>query len=459
MDPEAAITVLWVGDRVPDGPAPFGDDTRVRTATAETVLDRIAALQPDCVVCADTGAGHDPLTVLRVVRDDYPHVPVVLSPETGDVAVASEATVAGVTAYLPRSVADDDRLADVIRSAVSKRRQDRRRQRRHERAETVVRASGDPVYSLDTDGNFTFVNDALAAMTGYTESELVGEHISIIMDADDVADGREHIRELLRDDDRDRDTFEMAVVTADGKRIAAENHIALLTEDGEFVGTTGIIRDISARQRRERELQRQNERLERITGALSHDIRSPLNVATGQADMLAREYDDDRFAVLETALDRIDDMLDDVLSLTRQGEWVRESGRVDIETAARKAWETSVTAPHATLVVDNSGTIEADDHRVRELLENLFRNAVEHNDGPITVRVGRFNDGFYVEDDGRGIPADEREQVLEMGYTDATDGTGFGLSIVDGIADAHGWDVRVTASDDGGARFELLTGQ
>jgi signal transduction histidine kinase len=77
----------------------------------------------------------------------------------------------------------------------------------------------------------------------------------------------------------------------------------------------------------------------------------------------------------------------------------------------------------------------------------------------VTVTVGDLADdaGFFVADDGPGIPPDERETVFEAGHSTAPDGTGFGLAIVDGIADAHGWTVRVTDSATGGARFEFST--
>jgi signal transduction histidine kinase len=92
-----------------------------------------------------------------------------------------------------------------------------------------------------------------------------------------------------------------------------------------------------------------------------------------------------------------------------------------------------------------------------QLLENLFRNAVEHGGDDVTVNVGSLPGGFYVADDGPGIPAADRESVFEPGFTTNDDGTGFGLEIVEAVASAHGWDVRVTdaAEGEGGARFEF----
>jgi signal transduction histidine kinase len=69
--------------------------------------------------------------------------------------------------------------------------------------------------------------------------------------------------------------------------------------------------------------------------------------------------------------------------------------------------------------------------------------------------MNEYDWGFFVEDDGPGIPEDKRDSVLEDGFTTEADGTGLGLSIVTSIVKAHGWDVTVTGSSDGGARFEI----
>ncbi len=73
----------------------------------------------------------------------------------------------------------------------------------------------------------------------------------------------------------------------------------------------------------------------------------------------------------------------------------------------------------------------------------------------VIVRVGPLDHGFYVEDDGPGIPVDIKDDVFDHGFTTAEDGSGYGLSIVRTIAGAHGWDILVTDSDTGGARFEI----
>jgi signal transduction histidine kinase len=77
------------------------------------------------------------------------------------------------------------------------------------------------------------------------------------------------------------------------------------------------------------------------------------------------------------------------------------------------------------------------------------------SDPSVTVTVGDLPDGFFVADDGPGIPAEVRDEAFEAGYSTNPEGTGFGLSIVREVADAHGWDVRLVDAEEGGARFEF----
>ncbi len=83
------------------------------------------------------------------------------------------------------------------------------------------------------------------------------------------------------------------------------------------------------------------------------------------------------------------------------------------------------------------------------------QDAVEHGGSGVTVTVDDLADGFFLEDDGCGIPADRREQVFEPGYSTASEGTGYRLGIVERIVDANGWSITVTEGSDGGARFEI----
>ncbi|WP_425600930.1 bacterio-opsin activator domain-containing protein [Haloterrigena alkaliphila] len=139
----------------------------------------------------------------------------------------------------------------------------KRRERELERYETIIQAIGDPVYTLDASGDFRFINDAIEPLTGYDPETMIGEPVSEFMRPSDLERAQELVRELRRED-KPYETFEMALETADGDAIEAENHVALLpTEDGEFAGTAGVVRDISERKERERDLERTRDLLER----------------------------------------------------------------------------------------------------------------------------------------------------------------------------------------------------
>jgi signal transduction histidine kinase len=203
---------------------------------------------------------------------------------------------------------------------------------------------------------------------------------------------------------------------------------------------------------REQELQRQNERLEDFASVISHDLRNPLNVATGRLEMM--ETDSPHIDPIENALDRMQTLIDDVLTLARQGRSVNETEPVQLERIVRESWQ-NVSTEEVQLDVVADTTIQADPGRLPEVFENLFRNAIEHGGHVDTVTVGDLPTGFFVADDGRGIPVENRSSVLDGGFTTSDSGTGFGLSIVREIAEAHGWDISVTESVNGGARFDF----
>ena len=207
------------------------------------------------------------------------------------------------------------------------------------------------------------------------------------------------------------------------------------------------------RQRANERLQRQNDRLEQFTAVVSHDLRNPLNVLQGSLSLAEESGDSEHFERARRAIDRMDALVEDLLSLARAGDAIDDPGPVDLGALARRCWE-GVDTGDATLDVAADRTVLADESRLRQLLENLFRNAVEHG-GDVTVTVGGLADGFYVADDGPGIPPDERERVLEGGYSTADGGTGLGLRIVAEVATAHGWELSVGESDGGGARFAV----
>ena len=251
-------------------------------------------------------------------------------------------------------------------------------------------------------------------------------------------------------------SYQEELRVGDGARFW-QTKLAPVVSAGDVTRLVGVTRNVTERVERERQLRQQNARLEEFASVISHDLRNPLNVAQGRATLLAEQAESDHLGPLLQALDRMEAIVEDTLTLARQGDIISETESVSLTDLVGRCWA-AVHTDDATVEVVDEVTLQADPDRLRHVFENLFRNAVEHGGSDVTVRVGaRDEEAIYVEDDGPGIPVEKREKVLEPGHSSARDGTGFGLTIVKRIVEAHGWELSVTDGTDGGARFEFET--
>ncbi|WP_323190531.1 histidine kinase N-terminal 7TM domain-containing protein [Halostella sp. PRR32] len=411
--------------------------------------------------------------------------------------------------------------------------------------ETTINTIEDGVIALNNDEVVATVNDAAKEMFDVTD-DVLGKTVS---------NGFSEWPDLVEAVERSEET---TAELNDGRFVTVS--LPPIRKRGIRIGTLVHLRDVTEEVEKQREiaekterLERQNEYLDEFAGVVSHDIRNPLSIAQGYTEEVARQVDDDEaIRKIRRSHERIETIVDDLLTLARRGRQVDDAESVAVKPVAEAAARTA-GVPDGSLAVEDIETLWADPTRLQELFENLFQNSVEHGSttsktltgdsvergstsnwtetgdsvedkvgdghdrdaettevgrddrdrgrGPdrkgypnaadggkyggytprhgnrsdrasrrtrgcdvtaddLTVRVGRLDgqEGFYVEDDGPGIPESERSQVLERGYTNARGGTGLGLSIVKSIAEAHDWKLRIAESEAGGARFEFLAG-
>lgn len=305
---------------------------------------------------------------------------------------------------------------------------------------------------LDADGVIQYESPSIERIFGFDQEELVTEHVADYFHPDDREKVIDVFDRIVDSEEFTVESVEYRHATADGAYLWVESVAsANPTPNGDYVINT---RDISDRKAREEELQQTNDQLEAFASVVSHDLRNPLNVALGRLELAKQESESDQLDSAVDAVNRSLSLIDDLLKLAREGRQVKDLETVDLAGVVEDCWKTVETAD-ATLDVRSVQAIRADQGRLKQLFENLFRNAVEHGGEEVTVWVGDLDDGFYLEDDGHGIPEDERETVLDVGYSTSERGTGFGLGIVRQIADAHGWEMAVAESESGGARFEF----
>ena len=202
------------------------------------------------------------------------------------------------------------------------------------------------------------------------------------------------------------------------------------------------------REKHYRTVAAQNERLNEFAGVLAHDIRNPLTAAIGYTEYAIETAPSELATHLRTvldSLDRIEDLITSTLSLAREGVDVGERDAVDLEDIAQGAWEL-VSPSNATLEVTESRIITADESRLRQLFENVFRNVDEHCGDEVTVTVRGTDAGFEIINDGPEMPAEIADSVFSDSF--GADRVGLGLLIVERIVSGHGWDGTIETGPD-----------
>jgi PAS domain S-box-containing protein len=318
---------------------------------------------------------------------------------------------------------------------------------------------------VDCQDRVVDVNEQMGSIFGVAPQELLGSQLDTAL---------EGIIDLELSTATDGGQTETVSLSVAGERREFEVSVSPISDSTDtHVGHAVLFSDVTEKaeqrhelQQQKRALQRQNERLDQFASVVSHDLRNPLGVAQLRLNLLKEEIECEHVESIEHSLNRMETMIDDLLTMARADQTV-EDGQVEqilLHELAESAWETTRTeAGTLELAVPDEAVVDGHRSLLRTALENLFRNALDHNDPPVTVRLRAETDDsghverFVVEDDGTGIQVDRHEAVFEYGHTTSDEGTGFGLSIVREVVQAHGWSVRVTDGEDGGACFVVDT--
>lgn len=361
-----------------------------------------------------------------------------------------------------RNRVDDDIIDGILLSSrdITERKEYEREARElAEEYEAVLNSVEDAIFlmNIEEDGDgvrfeFERLSPSYERQTGITTEEVQGQTPQAVFGEEQGAELAANYHRCVKAGKPI--SYQEELLVSEGARFW-QTKLAPVVSDGEITRLVGVTRNVTERVERERQLRQQNERLGEFASVISHDLRSPLNVAQGRAALLAEQRESEHLDPLLQALDRMEAIVEDTLTLARQGDTISETESVSLTNLVGKCWAT-VDTDDATIEIVDEMTFQADPDRLRHVFENLFRNAVEHGGSDVTVRVGRHNElGIYVEDNGPGIPVEKRDEVFEPGHSSAQGGTGFGLTIVKRIVEAHGWELSVADGTDGGARFEF----
>ncbi len=410
----------------------------------------------DAVVCDYDMPAMNGLEFLEAVREDHPHLPFILFTGKGSEEIASEAISKGVTDYLQKKTGTSQYsiLANRIINAVEQYAASRKLKESQTKFSKLVTNSTDVIAIVDENGVFQYVSPASTHALGYDQEELIGNSAFQFMPPDDRKNTMEVFFEAIENPEMDPIVeFRFEKPDGDGWTIVEARGNNLF--DDEFIsGFVVSARDITNFKRREQELTQQNEQLKNMRKVITHDLRNPLSVADNALVLYRDTRDEEYLDKIERAVNRIDRLLEQVTSLADSDTKITKTGQVSLRSIARNAWE-MVETGNSELHLYDASELEADPDRFQQVLENLFNNAVTHNHEPVTVSISTTGDRIIIEDDGKGIPAEDRELVFESGFSTAGEHTGFGLNIVKQIALGHGWNIEVGESASGGARFEI----
>jgi len=322
----------------------------------------------------------------------------------------------------------------------------------------VVESLNSAVFVVDTDDTIIEANNAGRQLLG--DETIVGQSV------DDALDTSPELLEKYRG--LNDDAEETQAIIEQNDRFFDVQLTPLYDSRDALVGRVFLVHEITEQKERERELERRNQQLDQFAAVLSHDLRNPLNVASGRLALARERNDPEEFDRVEAAHDRMSSLIDEVLAFARD-EKTTDRVELQLSALAKAAWG-HVDTGGATLRIAGDREITGDRDQLLQLFENVFRNSVEHGStgsrpgtddsvehggAGVTIRVDATPDGFTISDDGPGVPPEEREEVFTHGVTSSESGTGLGLAIVQHVVESHGWDVEMTESRSGGAKLVI----
>jgi PAS domain S-box-containing protein len=310
---------------------------------------------------------------------------------------------------------------------------------------------------VDTEGEILRVNSAVADFFGVEKEEVVGrEYIELdsyirnntLNNAYTKFIKNRYFQKIL-----ERDFFRQEVVMEkpDGQNAILDVSLKPVTDEkGEVTAILAEARNITEMKSNERQLKDQKKRLEKFSSIVSHDLRNPLNVASGYIDLAKESGESEDFEKAKNAVKRMEEIIEELLSISgRPEEFEKED--LSLEEVFEKAYSFVDADPEYTLKSDMD--FRGSSSGIIRMFQNMIENTVEHNEDA-SIEVGTLDNGFYYEDGGE--LQEDIEKITEYGYTSSEKGSGMGLSVVQRVSEINGWDLNVVRNDEEGLRFEFL---
>jgi PAS domain S-box-containing protein len=321
------------------------------------------------------------------------------------------------------------------------------------RYRTIIENIQDGFIRVDSGGALIMASPSAARMFGYDSADqLLGTAVRKLYYR---PESRQKILDRIAKEDQISD-YEIELVRKDGSVFwGSLNAHAIHDESGTVIGTEAVIHDITERRSMEHALREANRKLNLLNSITRHDVANQLTALDGYIQIASQKKTD---PVLADYLTKIGNV---AATINRQIEFTRTYQELGVKAPAWTQIQDVIAHVEIRIPVRFSKTCGGIEIIADPMLErvffNLFDNAVRHGGSvtQVTVRCEREPDGLLilVEDDGNGIPIDEKEKIFGRGYGK---NTGLGLFLAREILSITGITIRETGIPGKGARFEML---
>jgi PAS domain S-box-containing protein len=345
------------------------------------------------------------------------------------------------------------------------------------RLAAIVETSEDAIFSKDSDGYIRSWNRGAEKMYGYSATEIVGRHVSVLSPPDRIDEIDAILAALGRGQPIDH--METVRVRKDGTQVEVSLSISpIRNHAGAITGASTIARDVTERNRASEAL-RKTEKLAatgRLAGTIAHEINNPLDALTHLMYLLERHPSLDaqarEFAGIATEeVNRIGRIAKQALGFYREAAAPVNVNIGELIESVVELYQSAAQNKHVRLVTESetSATVPAFPGEMRQVFSNLIVNAVDAvpRGGTVKIRVKHGRDWktralgirVLVSDDGPGIPANLRSRIFEPFFTTKGEkGTGVGLWVSEGMLQKQGGSIRLKTStgSDHGTTFAVF---
>ncbi|MEW6669862.1 MAG: PAS domain S-box protein [Thermodesulfobacteriota bacterium] len=364
---------------------------------------------------------------------------------------------------------DTDYFVEIARDVTEYRNLIRRLQHSEKKLRAILDTATSAILSIDEDHKIVLFNNAAQQMFGYTQGEILGKDLEILVPPR-YGDHRQFVQRFkeTREPSAMGKTLHFTAVRKGGEEFPIELSVSHMVLDGKIT-FTGIIRDVSEERLLEKKLL-QSERLAAVGQAVAHvahELRNPLMIIGGFAGQIRRglreEKDGVKMDMILEEVKRLERLVSGLADFTKTYRLVKRP--TDLAAVIQDVIKimAGVYPPDKYAFMGrygrDVGEIDCDPDKLKQVFINIFSNGCEAmtDGGRITVSVEPIPGGVEIRigDEGVGIPEQQVQHLFEPFYTTREKGLGLGLSISYKIVQAHGGEIYAESQAGRGTTFVI----